>query len=70
MTEHDISTEVWREYTYTDGYTIRIDSPQILFTVGENHGHRVFDGDVTTYVPKGWRKLVWKAKDGSPDCSF
>ncbi len=65
----DISTEAWRLYTFTDGYEIHIASPQKLY-VADSGSHRVFDGNVTTYIPAGWRKIVWRAADGGADCSF
>ncbi len=69
MKAQDISSEAWREYTYTDGYVIRIEGPQQLY-VADSGSHRVFDGHATTYIPSGWRQIIWKARDGSPDCSF
>ncbi len=65
----DISTEAWREYTYTDGYIIHIVRPKKLY-IADSGSHRVFDGNVTTYIPAGWRKIVWKAIEDGPDCSF
>lgn len=65
----DISTEAWREYTFTDGYTIRINRPQKLY-IADSGSHRVFNGLMTTYIPAGWRKIEWQAVDGGPDCSF
>lgn len=59
MEPKDISNEQWREYTYTDGYKIRIDKPETLY-IADSGSHRVYDGDVTTYVPADWRKIVWK----------
>lgn len=65
----DISNEVWREYTFTDGYEIRVFNPQELY-VADSGSHRVFDGHVTTYIPAGWRKIVWEPKDDTAACRF
>ena len=59
----DIATESWREYTYTDGYTVFVDNPSKLL-VRDSGAHCVVDKDgVTYYVPDGWRLLRWKDKN-------
>jgi hypothetical protein len=61
----DISSEDYRVYVFSD-MEIRIEGPQML-SVASSGGHRVFDAQgVSHYVPKGWRHLKWKARDGHP----
>jgi len=63
----DISTELWREYRFLGGETIRIEAPQRL-NVSESRGHRIFDGHgVSHYIPPGWIHLSWKVRDGAPN---
>ena len=38
----DISSELWREYTFFDGAKIKIENPAYL-NVSESGGHRIFD---------------------------
>lgn len=62
MKAKDISSEVWREYEYTDGYTIRLD-PVTLF-ISDSGSHRVQTPDgVVHYIPPGWRRLSWLPGD-------
>ena len=63
----DISSEEYRIYHY-DGILnfVRIDNP-VALNVSKAGGHRLFDGQgVSHYIPKGWRRLEWKAKEGAP----
>lgn len=61
----DITSELWREYTFGDGQTVRINEPLRLYV--SDNGHRVLDGEgVSHYVPFGWIHLKWQAKDGYP----
>ena len=61
----DISSEIWRQYEFQDGFTVRIDAPLRLHV--SDNGHRVFDADgISHYIPMGWVHLSWKAKDGQP----
>lgn len=70
MDHKDISHELWREYYYTEGHTVRIEKPKQLFIAGLDRGHRVFDGRVVTYVPPGWLKLCWEPRDKSKPVMF
>ena len=61
----DISSEQWREYTFDEGQTIRIDKPIRLYV--SDNGHRILDAEgVSHYVPLRWVHLKWQAKDGEP----
>lgn len=61
----DISSEQWREYTFDNGQTVRIDKPLKLYV--SDNGHRILDAEgVSHYVPLGWVHLKWLAKDGEP----
>jgi hypothetical protein len=61
----DISSEQFREYTFPEGETVRIDNPLNLNV--SDHGHRVFDAAGSShYVPLGWIHLEWQAKEGQP----
>ena len=56
----DISTEEFRCYEFPD-ITIRIDNPKEL-NVSKSGGHRILDASgISHYIPKGWRRLYWKA---------
>jgi hypothetical protein len=60
----DISSELYREYTFADG-KVRIEAPTHL-SVSEN-GHRVLDAKgISHYIPLGWVHLEWLAADGAP----
>lgn len=66
LTFEDISSEAWREYTFDNGATLRVDQPLKLHV--SDDGHRIYDVDgVSHYVPMKWIHLRWKAKDGSPN---
>ncbi|MCK0097495.1 hypothetical protein MWU60_18100 [Yoonia sp. F2084L] len=61
----DISSEQWREYTFSDGQSVRIELPLKLY-VSEN-GHRLLDtAGVSHYIPLSWIHLKWQVKDGLP----
>ena len=63
----DISTEMWREYRFLGGETIRINRP-LRLNVSESGGHRIFDAEgVSHYIPAGWIHLQWVAEDGAPN---
>lgn len=63
----DISSELWREYRFLNGETVRIDDP-LKLNVSASGGHRIFDGaGVSHYIPAGWIHLMWKTKDGAPN---
>lgn len=61
----DISTELWREYTFDKDQKVRIEHPLKLYV--SDNGHRILDGSgVSHYVPFGWVHLKWQSKDGEP----
>ncbi|MBK3780132.1 hypothetical protein G3A43_07665 [Paraburkholderia aspalathi] len=67
----DISSELYREYTFPGrgrvSITVRIDNPTDL-SVSESGGHRLLDAEgVSHYIPAGWVELRWKARDGAPN---
>jgi hypothetical protein len=63
----DISSEEFRLYEFPNGVIVRIDHPQQLH-VSDSGGHRLFDGSgYSHYIPQGWIRLTWKAKDGQPN---
>jgi hypothetical protein len=62
----DISSEAWREYLFSSGVSVRIVEPLWLH-VSDSGGHRLFDASGRShYIPSGWAKLTWVAKDGEP----
>lgn len=64
---NDISTELWREYRFLGGETIRIESP-LQLNVSESGGHRIFDAEgVSHYIPAGWIHLQWTVSEGAPN---
>lgn len=78
LTFTDISSELYREYTfpndkriYTDnGYVdvvkVRVYLP-LKLNVSDSGGHRIFDkSGKSHYIPKGWVHLEWEASAGSP----
>lgn len=66
---NDISSEQFREYVYPDGTFLKIDSP-LQLNVSPN-GHRVFTEDEDCYyVPKGWKYIRWRVKEGAPHFSL
>jgi hypothetical protein len=70
MTEHDITTELWRQYSVVaDGkiVNIKINEPVRLYVKRSENGdsHRVVDGEgVTHYIKANWFALAWKGRDG------
>lgn len=66
----DISTEVYRTYTFPCHETVTIKNPQKI-VVSASGGHRIFDGaGISHYIPSGWIHLSWQAKHGAPAFSF
>ena len=62
----DVSSEMFRCYTFPAGDVVRIDAPQRLH-VSASGGHRIFDAaGVSHYVPAGWIHLKWEARTGAP----
>lgn len=65
MNFKDISNEESRTYHYSTTEQ-NINEPLYL-NVGKRGGHRILDASGTAhYIPKGWLRLSWKTKDGSP----
>lgn len=63
----DISSEIWREYTFLGGETVRIDGP-LRLNISESGGHRIFDASgISHYIPTGWIHLKWMVKDSEPN---
>jgi len=61
----DISSEKYRTYVFPNNEEITIKSP-LKLNVSEN-GHRIWNGDISFFIPKGWICLYWEVKDGSPN---
>jgi hypothetical protein len=62
----DISSEIYREYTFSDGFKLKIED--VLYLAVSDSGHRLFDQHgVSHFIPYGWRHLTWKVKDGHPN---
>jgi len=62
---HDISTELYRVYTFDTGYQLTIDKPITLSF--SKRGSRILDeAGMGHYIPDGWVHLTWKTK---PDCN-
>lgn len=63
----DISSERYREYTFPDGESIRIDRPLMLCVKEDSGSHRVWDAHgVSHRVSPGWIELKWESKEGEP----
>lgn len=63
----NISTEVYRTYTWGDGREITITSP-IHLHVSKSGGHRIIDdAGFSHYIPSGWIHLYWTVKPGAPN---
>lgn len=65
----DVSSEEYREYTYANGATVRIDQPAELYVITDERGvtHRVVDKSGVTHRPeRGWLKISWRPRDGQP----
>ena len=64
----DLTSEEWREYQYASG-TVRLVATHLH--VSASGGHRLFTTDgLSHYMPPGWIRLTWKAKEGSPHFDF
>ena len=62
----DISSELFRTYTFKGGEEVTIPEP-LQLSVSKT-GHRVFDASGTShYVPFGWLQIKWKVKEGAPN---
>jgi len=63
----DISSEIYREYIYSNGDVIRIDFPLALNVNYSSGGHRVWDAfGVSHYVAGGWKEIRWEVKLNTP----
>ena len=65
----DISSELYRVYTYTSGASFRIDEPVELHIITDDKGttHRVIDKNGVTHRPeRGWVGISWKPHEGQP----
>lgn len=63
----DISSEKYREYTYPEGATIRIENPLYLHVKEDSGSHRVWDAQgVSHRISPGWIELKWEVKEGEP----
>lgn len=61
----NISYEEWREYQFKNKETIRLEEAQWLSI--SKSGHRVLTKDgISHFIPFGWIRLKWKARDGEP----
>ena len=64
----DISSELYREYTFSNGGKLLISQPLYL-NVSASGGHRVYDGNGISYYihpAQGWY-ISWQAEDGKPN---
>jgi hypothetical protein len=66
-----LTDELFREYTFSEGHTLRIEAPQKLH-VSASGGHYVLDSaGVSHYIrANSWRTLKWEARPGEPRFSF
>jgi len=63
----DISSELFREYIYSNGSKMTIQYP-LKLSVTQNNTHRIFDANgLSYYIPPNWISIVWKAKPGAPN---
>ena len=63
----DISSELYREYHFADGYVKRIDNPVALNVNYKSQGHRVWDGHGKSHYVKGdWKDITLEVKEGLP----
>lgn len=66
----DISNEEFRVYTYANGATLTIHSPEELYVL-PNGSHRIVDESGLTHRPTpGWLGISWKPRPGTPAFSF
>lgn len=65
----DLTDEMYRTYDWLNGKTVTITLPKSL-NVSSN-GHRIVDSaGISHYIPKGWKHLYWKVKDGKKPFAF
>ena len=69
-TFNDITSEVSRTYRFPNEELVTINHP-VAINVARGGGHRVIDEEGKShYIPKGWIKLTWQAKEGEPHVVF
>jgi hypothetical protein len=71
MTEFkDISTEIFREYTFPGGDKVTISKP-VRLAVSDSGGHRIVDAvGASHYIPPRWIHLRFEVVSGAPNFSF
>ena len=63
---NDISSVEWREYVFSDTLIVRINGP-LGINISKSGGHRLVDSDGNShYIPRGWKHLRWRVKEGEP----
>ncbi|RWE37415.1 hypothetical protein [Mesorhizobium sp.] len=73
LTKADVSSEMWREYVFADGFNYTVPNPITLYIKRKPEGdsHRVVDATgVIHYIPIGWRILRWKNLPDRPEVEF
>ena len=55
--------ELERHYVFPGKEEIIIEHPK--FIIVSDNGHRVFDGEISHYIPYGWIHLWWKNPKGN-----
>lgn len=64
--EVDISSELFRVYTYANGAKLRISEPKTLYIL-PGDSHRIVDTDGMTHRPTpGFLSIAWKPRPGEP----
>jgi hypothetical protein len=68
----DLTDELWREYVFPGGHTIRIEAPAKVAikapSVGSVGGgsHRVIDANGGShYISYGWLAIRWQVREGA-----
>lgn len=66
----DISTEVYREYMYSNGGVLRVEKP-IQIAISRSGNHRIITEDGMSYiVAPQWLAIRFKVKPGAANFSF
>lgn len=66
----DLTTEVYRAYTFPNDQEIVIEDPLKLH-VSLSGGHYIITSESSTvYIPPGWLKLEWQCKQGQGAIQF
>ena len=67
--EHDITSELYRIYTYANGAKFRISGPATLYI--KDGSHRIVDTDGVTHRPsRDWVGISWKPRSGKKAFEF